>query len=138
MNVLKALVLALMLGVVGAVFSACGSDELPSEVAINFYKEVADGDSDDAFKMLVLPEDMKDGEADIAKGKLKLAIAKIHEYSEEQGGVKTIELLEANKQGKDGDKYGIGLKIIFENGIEKNAWVSLQKVDDEWRVSNFR
>lgn len=137
MNVFKGLVLALVLGVVGAVFSACGSDELPSDVAIQFYKEAAVGDSDDAFDMLALPEDLKEGEADIAKGKLKLAIAKVHEYAAEQGGVRTIDLLEANKKGADGDKYSIKMKVIYENGIEQTKWVALKRISGKWKVDDF-
>lgn len=134
MNTIKSLGLALVLAVVGNCFIACGSDDLPSEVAIKFIKEVSNGDSDDALDMLELPEGLKDGEVDIAKGKLKLAIANVYEYSEEQGGIKNIELLKADK----GDNfYNIELKVIYENGIEQKARVILTKIDNEWKVRDF-
>lgn len=114
--------------------SCAGAPATPSDVAVEYYQYVANGDYEafaDAIHFDTTdPEEIAEGKAMV----VSLYKEKAAPQMEAKSGVKSVEAT-GETISEDGNTANVQLKVIYGNGSEKTEDVKLVKVDNKWLLA---
>lgn len=114
-----------------AMLVACSGGK-PEETVDAFYHTTADGNVDDAVKLISF-SGVGANEMVQAKGKVQMVVGELHNRIEANDGLDTVETVKS-ETSEDGQKAMVSSKIIFGNGKSMNENAKLIKDDGNWKI----
>lgn len=113
-------------------FVACSNAD-PKDVAISFYKAVANGDEKGAVKLIYIEDESK---RDEYEGKIALTAGLVKNEVIKKGGIKDIEVTEEKIEG---DKAEITLKVSYNKSDKtETRKVKLVRVNGTWMIGDSK
>ncbi len=111
--------------------TSCGSPSTPGDVSVELWKNVEKGNYDDVIDAYALGDEEMSEED---RAKFTAMLTKSKAKIEEEGGIKSIEIIE-EEINEAGDEATVKIKIIYGNDDEDTEKQKLVLADGKWKAT---
>ena len=122
----KVLVILAMVVCSMALLTSCGQDNSPRGVAEAAVKCMAKKDFKGYMELTNATDQQKEGMVQL--------LEKVGKEGDSKGGLKSYEIVDEQVDEENG-KATATVKVLYDNGEEKNNTMKMVKQDDKWYIS---
>ncbi len=122
----KVLVILAMVVCSMALLTSCGQDNSPRGVAEAAVKCMAKKDFKGYMELTNATDQQKEGMVQL--------LEKVGKEGDSKGGLKSYEIVD-EQVDKENGKATVTVKVLYDNGEEKNNTMKMVKQDDKWYIS---
>lgn len=109
-----------------ALLTSCGQDNSPRGVAEAAVKCMAKKDFKGYMELTNATDQQKEGMVQL--------LEKVGKEGDSKGGLKSYEIVDEQVDEENG-KATVTVKVLYDNGEEKNNTMKMVKQDDKWYIS---